>query len=284
MYGKSMGSLGGHHIAARLHLKKEPKRYRRRRSRTRSQRDIAKAIQEIRDRSPSPLRASLWRVKPPLPPELPVTDAPWPELFQICYVITIREYRWERCKQRLASIYHTLQKWDGTVGLTINRKRWIERGILRNETLRRGQLGCYDSHRRIWKNIIDKQIPYAVVLEDDVDLQPKRHNKIIGEAIQQLQSIDPTWEFLYLSRSVYLLNNKRQFTSHIVRPAESYGCFAYCVSLKGAQKLWDRSYPIREALDLYVSRQITEGIVNGYAIWPNLFFVTTMNSDTATIR
>lgn len=37
----------------------------------------------------------------------------------------------------------------------------------------KGELGCYLSHYSIYKKIVDKNIPYALILEDDIKISPK---------------------------------------------------------------------------------------------------------------
>ncbi len=37
--------------------------------------------------------------------------------------------------------------------------------------LRPGEIGCFLSHRKVWQRILDDQVPYAFVLEDDADLR-----------------------------------------------------------------------------------------------------------------
>ncbi|MDF7676943.1 glycosyltransferase family 25 protein [Neisseriaceae bacterium ESL0693] len=37
----------------------------------------------------------------------------------------------------------------------------------------RGEMGCALSHRSVWQRIVDEQIPYALILEDDIDIDPR---------------------------------------------------------------------------------------------------------------
>ena len=39
-------------------------------------------------------------------------------------------------------------------------------------SLSTGEIGCYLSHRLAWQRIIDKELDWALILEDDVELQP----------------------------------------------------------------------------------------------------------------
>lgn len=39
-------------------------------------------------------------------------------------------------------------------------------------SLRRGEIGCFLSHRRAWQEIVDRKLDAAVILEDDVTFEP----------------------------------------------------------------------------------------------------------------
>ncbi|NVK23387.1 MAG: glycosyltransferase family 25 protein [Gammaproteobacteria bacterium] len=39
--------------------------------------------------------------------------------------------------------------------------------------LTKGEMGCYLSHRKIWQKMVDGQIPKALILEDDIRIQPR---------------------------------------------------------------------------------------------------------------
>jgi len=38
--------------------------------------------------------------------------------------------------------------------------------------LRPGEIGCFLSHRRIWKKMVDESIPHLLILEDDIEMLP----------------------------------------------------------------------------------------------------------------
>lgn len=37
----------------------------------------------------------------------------------------------------------------------------------------RGEIGCALSHRSVWQRMVDEQIPYALILEDDIRIDPR---------------------------------------------------------------------------------------------------------------
>lgn len=57
-----------------------------------------------------------------------------------------------------------------------------------------GEIGCALSHAKVIQKIVDEKIPYALVLEDDVEL-PDKFNKIIEKEIIN-NSNGRSWEYL----------------------------------------------------------------------------------------
>lgn len=50
--------------------------------------------------------------------------------------------------------------------------------------LRRGEIGCFLSHRKAWQQIVDRELDAAVILEDDVTFEPDK----LREAMEFLNS------------------------------------------------------------------------------------------------
>src|SRR5690606_32765792 len=41
-----------------------------------------------------------------------------------------------------------------------------------------GSIGCYISHMRAWRMIVDKDLPFALICEDDITMQPCTNQKL----------------------------------------------------------------------------------------------------------
>jgi glycosyl transferase family 25 len=115
--------------------------------------------------------------------------------------------------------------------------------------LSRSEVGCYLSHTRLWQKIVEEDIPWAVVLEDDVDIH--------GDLTDILAAIDKIpfeWDFIRLaglvpppSLPLYHLTDK--FELSVLLQGAS-GTQANCISRTGAQKLLDYATPlIRGTID-----------------------------------
>jgi glycosyl transferase family 25 len=207
--------------------------------------------------------------------------AKWPDKFSEMFVITIRRRRWADAQRRLKFLGGNLHKIQGTDGRVINKKAWRKSNKVGNPRMRRGQIGCFESHRRIWEHVAKSNIPYAVIFEDDVDLRPQ-HLNTIAAAYKQMEEADPDWEILFLSRSRLKRPTKRKVSKNLVVPGTSWGCFAYVVSQKAAKKLCAHALPMRRALDVYVFQQTPR--MRAYAVHPSLFHVVPVRSDTKNIK
>ncbi|WP_034475017.1 glycosyltransferase family 25 protein [Aestuariibacter salexigens] len=115
--------------------------------------------------------------------------------------------------------------------------------------LSRGEVGCYLSHRKAWQTIVDEQLPYAVILEDDIELQGNIEQ--VGNVIGQL---DVAWDYIKLAE----YPEKRRAIWHwppsekrvlIYNKVPARTC-AQAVSLAGARKLLDNSERFFRPIDL----------------------------------
>jgi glycosyl transferase family 25 len=207
--------------------------------------------------------------------------ATWPSKFSEMFVITIRRQRWADAQRRLKFLGGHLHKIQGTDGRVINKKAWRKSNKVGNPRMRRGQIGCFESHRRIWEHVAKNNIPYAVIFEDDVDIRPQ-HLNTIAAAYKQMEEADPNWEILFLSRSRLKRPTKKKISKNLVVPGTSWGCFAYVISHKAAKSLCAHALPMRRALDVYVFQQTPR--MRTYAVHPSLFHVVPVRSDTRNIK
>lgn len=103
--------------------------------------------------------------------------------------------------------------------------------------LRAGEIGCYASHLNVARIIVDRNLPYALVIEDDAQLQE-------GFA-DQLRSIfyavPEGWDLVHLSgdctravKPLVDLDGSHRLVRYSRIPS---GTVAYLISLAGAKKL-----------------------------------------------
>lgn len=117
-----------------------------------------------------------------------------------------------------------------------------------------GEIGCYLSHIKCWERIIEDDLDYAVILEDDLILDSNFPSVL--SAVSKLQS---NWHYLKLScpfkprpyqlsetvkvdndKSVSLVNYKKSPT----------GTVAQIVSREGAKRLLEKRPPFFRPIDV----------------------------------
>lgn len=109
--------------------------------------------------------------------------------------------------------------------------------IIDDELLTAGELACLMSHVSIWKKIVDENIPYLAVFEDDIYLGEDAA-KIFSSSdwLQVDWDIIKTESFadkVFLGKdSTSILNGKRQVTQLL---SKNLGTAGYILSIKGAQ-------------------------------------------------
>ncbi|WP_430737125.1 glycosyltransferase family 25 protein [Psychrobacter sp. VH5] len=112
---------------------------------------------------------------------------------------------------------------------------------LKNSSLTGGELACMMSHVSVWQKMIDEQIPYLAIFEDDVYL---------GEDAELLLNssdwINPEWHIVKIeafTKKVFVSSNRYPIEStnrYITQlKGENLGTAGYILSLHGAQKYLD---------------------------------------------
>lgn len=116
--------------------------------------------------------------------------------------------------------------------------------------MNRGECGCTDSHIRVWKDIVVKGYPYALVFEDDSRLVDN-FRECLDEIIQDL----PTgWDYVNLG-PVWPWTLFRQNISQRLVQGSSTTTHCYLVSQKGALHLsqWNTS-DVHFIVDMQIAR------------------------------
>jgi glycosyl transferase, family 25 len=106
----------------------------------------------------------------------------------------------------------------------------------------RAEVGCYLSHARLWKKIVDEGIPWAVILEDDVDLMCD-----VDGLLSAVGALPFGWELIRLAGlglapalPLFPLPGETTLATLLQGAGGTQG---YCISLRGAKKLLDFATP-----------------------------------------
>lgn len=115
-----------------------------------------------------------------------------------------------------------------------------------------GELACFMSHVSLWKKMVDENIPYMAIFEDDVFLGEKA-----DEVLNSSDWIQNTWDIIKLEAfSQYVLHDKKGSNLKIGRTlhrlrGRHVGAAGYILSYKAASYLIDliQKNTVAEPLD-----------------------------------
>lgn len=124
-----------------------------------------------------------------------------------------------------------------------------------------GVIGCALSHMTCWRHVVERGLPMALILEDDVTLVPDFREKMA----RALAKTPSDWHILVLGcfncqpvvqHTVnFLFRQDPMFNNGVVRELRFFGgTHAYLVSQAGARFLLERAPKIKYHIDLQIAR------------------------------
>ena len=145
----------------------------------------------------------------------------------------------------------------------------LGRPLIRNE------IGCVLSHKKIYKILVQENIDYALIMEDDVEFSDD-----FLEVVSKLTKNFPRrWDIIALGNIVtpiarvkksYVNSIKISAFYKLVRPVERfYGTQGYFISQSGARKLIKETQKIFLPADWYTGNP---DLLKNYVVSPNLIF------------
>jgi GR25 family glycosyltransferase involved in LPS biosynthesis len=142
-----------------------------------------------------------------------------------CINVVAAKHRWERMTGRFseAGIKNVIH-WPAATPDDLGSLPYAH-------YLRPGERGCAKSHYDLWSYIVEKNIPRALVFEDDAVL---RHDfwSILKPKLDSIDSSDPEWDMLLLNASEEVLPVETWL------PTKNQCMTAgYVISLRGATHL-----------------------------------------------
>ncbi|XP_063000652.1 inactive glycosyltransferase 25 family member 3 [Elgaria multicarinata webbii] len=160
-------------------------------------------------------------------------------------------------------------------------------------TLTKGEVGCFLSHHRVWKEIAERGLERSIVLEDDVRFEAY-FKKRLRRLMDELEQAQMDWDLIYLGRKQVNSENEElvEDVRNLVVPEYSYWTLAYVISRQGAQKLLDarplsKMLPVDEFLPIMYDKHPNEGYkqhfshrdLRAYSVRPLLAFPTHYTGD-----
>jgi GR25 family glycosyltransferase involved in LPS biosynthesis len=148
-----------------------------------------------------------------------------------------------------------------------------------------GEIGCVLSHIGVLADIVQRQVPSALILEDDILLKgaawtwPARFRRAFAD-------LPADWELWFLYRCLDVEHRVERLTRRIVVPWTPQGGAAYAVTLAGARKLLAASTPATTAVDRIYQQLVRTRQIRAYAASPLLILPGThpsvINRDNRT--
>ena len=132
--------------------------------------------------------------------------------------------------------------------------------------LTKGEIGCALSHISVYKEIIDNNLPYALILEDDSVLKTE-----VPKFLKSFEEKDFKHGIYLLTADFYYMMNKKvkigDFELYeITKAVRTNG---YIITNNAAKKLINFLYPIRYEADVFKAFRLCAGI-KIYGIVPHL--------------
>ena len=220
------------------------------------------------------------------------THIPVQEFNPKIFVINLksRQDRRRRMQQQLKSANLTNVEFiDAVNGNALTSKAINEAYHYKSNTrkMRTGEIGCFLSHLSVYKKILQQNLKYAIVLEDDAvfgsnfkkDIE--KHLKFIDEH---------QWDMILLGR------NCRNFTkadvaienhpTKLFRPMElGYGMHCYLITAEFAKKLLTKFPPFSVPIDVVTFGMNSDGTAKIYALKCHDSLATPFDySDSDTVK
>ena len=135
-----------------------------------------------------------------------------------------------------------------------------------------GEIACYVSHMRLYREMIrNPQWKRLLILEDDIQTTRYFHIHHVQRALDDLDTLDPEWDMLYLGVCWDMCSNREAFTQRVVRTYFPGCTHAYIISQRGAQRLIHLLYPIQNSLDRAIKGAARAEMLHCYAMEHNMF-------------
>ncbi|CAM4185292.1 glycosyltransferase family 25 protein [Pseudoalteromonas byunsanensis] len=189
--------------------------------------------------------------------------------------------RLEKSIARLALQNFTCERISGVYGKALSDIELIKnyQPLLNKKLfyrpLSKGEIGCYMSHRKAWQAIVDRKLPYAIVLEDDFKITGN-----LEDVFAAISKIDVPWQLLKLSayqnrsRTIAFSYPIDTIFNLVVHKKAMTGCCAQAVSYEGAKRLlaatehfarpvdtdlqhvWETKVPVYSLMPYYIEQDM----------------------------
>lgn len=175
-------------------------------------------------------------------------------------------------KKHMLEMLRQLQLKNVEIVPAVNGLR-LSDSVKSKSKLTAGETGCYFSHIRACKKLLEDNENCALILEDDVGLAkgvtPERFQSVFAAALAELP---PTYCQLYLERCFDSCGKRKRHSKHLVALKQPLCAGARLVSQRGALALLqaaDVPHP-RKPIDVVMRDLVKQGKLESYGTDPML--------------
>jgi glycosyl transferase, family 25 len=140
---------------------------------------------------------------------------------------------------------------------------------LRGSNLTRGEVGCAMSHIRLYKKIIDENISYACIVEDDIDITDAANFKALTN--NEYCKTQKDWDLLLLGHIQQVETPDTSIVSFFKKKATSgiyiavpvqfcYSTTGYIINNTTARILYEKGLPVRVPADFLTGDSAKYGV------------------------
>ena len=135
-------------------------------------------------------------------------------------------------------------------------------------TLRLAEVACFQSHRKCWKDILDRGLEAALIVEDDVDIIEQEFSAAVKLAMNEIKMGDLI-RFPIKPREKPINTSVKQNDISIFEPTLiGLGTQAQIVTYDAARRLFERTAHFDRPIDVYLQLRWKHG-VRILTLWPN---------------
>lgn len=163
----------------------------------------------------------------------------------------------DHSKEKLSSIqeelkkvnlYHNYQRWPAVDGHRTKPKEFLKYGVDPGFAQRKpGQSGCASSHRCIWKNMVDNNIEWAFIMEDDAFFHPD-FRKLFPVYWNQ---VPKEAHIIFLG---YCWPGGSSSSSTLLKRGGVTGTHAYIINVEVAKRLLNHTKPVDGPIDQMIKK------------------------------
>lgn len=168
-----------------------------------------------------------------------------------CISLESNTKRWLKMENRFDIFHLNVTRWNACNGEDSNLIDNFYNG------LNTGQKGCSQSHLSIYKHILDINLPYALILEDDACFDINWKTKL-----SEFKNNDNDWDLIILNGSEPIIPSFQW-----ILQTEQYLTAGYIISNKGAKQILNSWRGCYHASDWMTTRLQLQGHSYCYFPW-----------------